>query len=93
MKISNRTKDKIMVLTFIMCLLVLIVMVFVAVVNLFSTDIQAAEQLTETQQYNKYFTEERVKSEMYYLSAWETIENMTDKEYYETFLRGKNEQI
>lgn len=88
MKISNRTKDKIMVLTFVMCLLVLIAMVFVAVVNLFSMDIQAAEQLTEEQQYNKYFTEERVKAEMYYLSAWETIESMTDKEYYETFLRG-----
>lgn len=88
MKITNKTKDKILVLTFMLCLLALIVMGFVAVFNLFSMDIQAAE-LTEVQQYNKYFTEEKIKTEMNFLASCKLIEEMTDEEYEETFLKGE----
>lgn len=90
-RISNKTKDKLAVigfLGFIFGLMFLIVYLFVAVVNLFATtEIRYEEHLTEQQQINKYYTEERIKAEMYYLSAWETIESMSEEEYCETFLR------
>lgn len=91
MKISNRTKDKLAVigfLGFVFGLMFLIVYLFVAVVNLFATtEINYNENLTEQQQINKYYTEERVKAEMYYLSACETIENMSEEEYINTFYK------
>lgn len=49
------------------------------------TIVYEKENLTETQKHNKFFTEERIKDELYYLSAWEYIENMTDDEYEKTF--------
>lgn len=88
----NSTKDKITIVgvaIFMFAVLFMIVYSFVAVVNLFATtEINYNENLTETQQYNKFMTEENIKNEMYFLSAWDTIENMSDEEYYETFLRG-----
>lgn len=92
-RISNKTKDKIVVIAFV-CFLFFIAVclsfLFVFAINSI-TKVNAQEikiELTEQQQINKYYTEERIKSEMYYLSACETIENMTEEEYAETFFRG-----
>ena len=43
--------------------------------------------LTEREQINKFYTEERIKAEIEYLSAWNTIESMSDEEYNETFYK------
>ena len=92
-KISNKTKDKIVVIAFVCFMFVIAVclsLLFIFAINSI-TKVNAEEikiELTETQQINKYYTEERVKAEMYYLSAWDSIESMSEEEYQNTFLRG-----
>lgn len=48
-----------------------------------------AEEPNNEINMNKFYTEERIKAEMYYLSAWDTIETMTQEEYAETFFKGE----
>lgn len=92
-KISNKTKDKIVVIAFVCFLFFIAVclsLLFAFAINSI-TKVNAEEITTELngkEQMNKYYTEERVKAEMYYLSACACIENMSDEEYQNTFLRG-----
>lgn len=92
-RISNRTKDKIAILIFLfiaICVALILSFSFYFGFN-FIAKLNAetiTTDLTETQQINKYYTEERIKAEMYYLSAWEEIESMTEEEYAETFYKG-----
>ena len=91
MKISNKNKDKmtiIGILGFTFLVLFLIVYFFIAVVKLFAiTEFNYTENLTEQEQINKFYTEEALKNEMYLLSCWKTIDEMSDEEYFETFLK------
>ena len=89
-RISNKTKDKIVVIAFVCFLFFIAVCVsllFAFAINSI-TKANAEEITTELngkEQMNKYYTEERIKAEMYYLSAWETVENMTEEEFENTF--------
>ena len=88
---KNRTKDKIAILG-VLAFMFLVAVALSALFIFFIENIAKAEtkvtDLTEKEQINKFYTEERIKAEMYYLSAWEEIESMTEEEYAETFLRG-----
>lgn len=48
-----------------------------------------AEEPNKEINMNKFYAEERIKTEIYYLSAWDTIENMSEEEYAETFFKGE----
>lgn len=84
-KISNKTKDKIYITVFLIGIMWLIILLFVAIVNLFATD-QFVE-LSEQEQINKYYTEQSIKNEIDYIAMWEYTENMSEQEYYETFYK------
>lgn len=89
-KVSNKTKDILFIMFWLVLIGGAILLIGIFASSLFANnEIKPTENLTEEQQYNKYFTEERVKAEMYYLSACETIANMTDEEYTETFFKGE----
>jgi hypothetical protein len=64
----------------------LIILLFVAIVNLFATD-QFVE-LSEQEQINKYYTEQSIKNEIDYIAMWEYTENMSEQEYYDTFFKN-----
>lgn len=89
-KMRNITKDKIFIIAFLCfiffvasCLSLLFVFAIKSITKLNAEEIKI--ELTEQQQINKFYTEERIKAEMYYLSACDCIENMSDEEYNETF--------
>lgn len=84
MRISNKTKDKIMVLSFMLAVMFMFVFLMFAIMSLFIKKAEATEI-----NYNKFMTEERIKAEMYHNSVCELIDSMTDEEYYETFLKGE----
>lgn len=88
---KNRTKDKIAILG-VLAFIFLVAVALSALFIFFVENIAKAEtkvtDLTEKEQINKFYTEERIKAEMYYLSVCETIETMTEEEYAETFFRG-----
>lgn len=88
MRISNKTKDKIMVLSFMLAVMFMFVFLMFAIMSLIVKKAEAVE-LSEQQQINKFYAEETLKNEMYLLSSWTTIDNMSDEEYYETFFKGE----
>lgn len=79
MKISNKAKDYI-VLT-VICVLVIWLLSGAVwyVKSLF------AEELTEVESMNKYYAEERIKSEMNFLAMKHYMDNISVEEYIETF--------
>lgn len=93
MKMSNRTKDKIAIIIFLVVTFLIAIavsVVFIMGINAV-TKANAEEKIIELngkEQMNKYYAEETIKAEIYYLAACETIETMTEEEYAETFLRG-----
>jgi len=89
MKMSNRTKDIIFFLFWIFVIFIVIFALGFAVGKSFAQEIIVTE-LTEQEQINKFYTEEAVKSEMYFLAMWEYTENMSEQEYADTFLGGVN---
>ena len=84
MRISNKTKDKIMVLSFMLAVMFMFVFLMFAIMSLIVKKAEATEI-----NYNKFMTEERIKAEMYHNSVCELIDNMSDEEYYETFFKGE----
>lgn len=82
-RISNKTKDKLLLTGIAIVLIWLLISVAIAVISLF------AEELTEPNQINKYYAEETIKTEMQFLAMWEYTENMLPEEYNKTFLGGK----
>ena len=81
MKVSNKTKDKLLILSFMISVLFMFVFLVFAIFSLI-TKAEAREI-----NFNKYMTEERIKAEMYHNSVCELIDNMSDEEYYETFFK------
>lgn len=87
MKMSNRAKD---ITFFCLVIFVIVFAIFAlgfAVGKSFAQEIIVTE-LTEQEQINKFYTEETVKSEMYFLAMWEYTENMSEQEYYDTFFKN-----
>lgn len=85
MKMSNRTKDIIFFLFWIFVIAFTIFALGFAVGKSFAEPIKS---LTETEQINKFYTEETIKNEMYFLAMWEYTENMSEQEYYDTFYKN-----
>ena len=86
-KLSNKTKDKIYLTAFLIGIMWLIVLLFIAIVNLFAEEQQPV--LTDTELINKYYTEQTIKNEIDYLAMWEYTENMSEEEYYNTFYKDE----
>lgn len=84
MRISNKTKDKIMVLSFMLAVMFMFVFLMFAIMSLIVKKAEATEI-----NYNKFMTEERIKAEMYHNSVCELIDRMTDEEYCDTFFKGE----
>lgn len=84
MRISNKTKDKIMVLSFMLAVMFMFVFLMFAIMSLIVKKAEATEI-----NYNKFMTEERIKAEMYHNSVCELIDNMSDEEYCDTFFKGE----
>lgn len=84
-KMSNKTKDYIVVIA--ICVLVIWVLTGAVwyVKSLF------AEELTEIESMNKYYTEETIRSEMKFIAMKEYMDNISVEEYIETFF-SKEEQ-
>lgn len=83
MKISNKTKDLMLIIGILFVVFCVLVGATCWIVSLF------AEELTEPNQINKHYTEETIKTEMQFLAMWEYTENMLPEEYNKTFLGGK----
>ena len=81
MKISNKTKDK-MLLVGIMFMLVWLLSGLV-----FWVTTLLAEPIN-TEELNKAENEQIIYQEIRYLQMWEYTEGMTDEEWEKTFLRG-----
>lgn len=83
MKISNKTKAVMLIIGILFVVFWVLVGATCWIVSLF------AEELTEPNQINKYYTEETIKTEMQFLAMWEYTENMLPEEYNKTFLGDK----
>lgn len=86
MKVSNKTKDKLLILSFMFLVMFMFIFLVFSIINLLSAKAEAVE-LSEQQQINKFYAEETLKNEMYLLSSWTTIDNMSDEEYCDTFFK------
>ncbi len=86
MKLSNKAKDYI-VLT-VICILVIW---FLSGAVWYVKSLFAEENvyLSDAEKMNKYYAEERIKTEMRYFAMWEYTENMSTEEYIETFFKGE----
>ena len=85
MKLSNKAKDYI-VLT-VICVLVIW---FLSGAVMWVRSLFAEEtKLSDIELQNKYYAEERIKTEMRYFAMWEYTENMSTEEYIETFFKGE----
>lgn len=82
MKISNKTKDYI-VLT-VICILVIWILSG-AVIWVRSLFAQETYYLSDVEKMNKFYVEENIKSEMNYLAMKEYMDNISIEEYIETF--------
>lgn len=86
MKISSneetKAKKQLIKILIVLAILWLLSSVVVYVKSLF------AEEITKPNEINKYYTEETIKTEMQFMKMWEYTENMSEKEYADTFLRG-----
>ena len=87
-RISNKTKDKLAIIGFLAFMFLIIAALSTLFVVLINTIAKAdTVELTEQQQINRFYAEERIKAEMYYLAAWNTIERMPEEEYQNTFYK------
>ena len=85
MKLTNKTKDYIVVIAICVAVIWLLSGAVIWVRSLFAEE----TKLSDIELQNKYYAEERIKTEMRYFAMWEYTENMSTEEYIETFLRGK----
>lgn len=85
---TNRTKD---IMFFFLVIFVIAFVIFACgfwVGKSFAEPVIAEEKpLTEIEQINKFYAEETIKNEMYFLAMWEYTENMSEEEYAETFFK------
>lgn len=85
MKLSNKAKDYIVVVAICVAVIWLLSGAVIWVRSLFAEE----TKLSDIELQNKYYAEERIKTEMRYFAMWEYTENMSTEEYIEIFLRGK----
>ena len=83
MKLTNKTKDYIVVIA--ICVLVIWILSGAVwyVKSLF------AQEITEVESMNKYYAEETIKSEMRFNAMKEYMDNISVEEYIDTFFKGK----
>ena len=79
MKISNKTKDYIVVIAICVLVIWFLSGAVMWVRSLF------AQELTEVESMNKYYAEECIKNEMQYFAMKEYMDNISIEEYIETF--------
>ena len=85
MKLSNKAKDYIVVVAICVVVIWLLSGAVMWVRSLFAEEIK----LSDVELQNKYYAEERIKTEMRYFAMWEYTENMSTEEYIETFFKGE----
>lgn len=83
MKLTNKTKDYIVVVAICVVVIWLLSGAVWYVKSLF------AEELTEVETMNRYYAEETIKSEMNYLAMKHYMDNISVEEYIETFFKGE----
>lgn len=81
MKITNKTKDYIVVTVICILIIWLLSGAILWVSSLFAEEIK----LTDVELMNKYYAEEHIKTEMNYLAMKNYMDNITVEEYIETF--------
>ena len=85
MKLSNKAKDYIVVVAICVAVIWLLSGAVMWVRSLFAEE----TKLSDIELQNKYYAEERIKTEMRYFAMWEYTENMSTEEYIETFFKGE----
>ena len=85
MKLSNKAKDYIVVVAICVAVIWLLSGAVIWVRSLFAEE----TKLSDIELQNKYYAEERIKTEMRYFAMWEYTENMSTEEYIETFFKGE----
>ena len=83
MKLTNKTKDYIVVIAICVVVIWLLSGAVWYVKSLF------AEEITEVESMNKYYAEETIKSEMRFNAMKEYMDNISVEEYIETFFKGE----
>lgn len=83
MKISNKTKDKMLIAGILFCIFWLLSGLIFWVVSLFAEPVS-----TDKEELNKAYNEQQIYQEIRYLQMWEYTENMSEEEWKNTFLRG-----
>ena len=79
MKISNKTKD------YIVLVVICVIVIWVLTGAIWYVKSLFAQELTEVETMNRYYAEETIKSEMRFLSMKEYMDNISVEEYVETF--------
>lgn len=87
MKISNKTKDFMFIIGFLFVLFWVLLSATVWVISLFAEQVK-----DDNSSINKMYAEERILLEMQYQKMWEYTENMTEKEYANTFLNNPDRE-
>ena len=87
MKISNKTKDLAFIIGFLFALFWVLLGATVWVVSLFAEEVK-----NDNSAINKMYAEETIVLEMQYQKMWEYTENMTEKEYADTFLNNPDRE-
>lgn len=85
MKLTNKTKDYIVVIAICVAVIWILSGAVMWVRSLFAEE----TKLSDIELQNKYYAEERIKTEMRYFAMWEYTENMSTEEYIETFFKGE----
>ena len=85
MKLSNKAKDYIVVVAICVAVIWILSGAVIWVRSLFTEE----TKLSDIELQNKYYAEERIKTEMRYFAMWEYTENMSTEEYIETFFKGE----
>ncbi|MBQ1393177.1 MAG: hypothetical protein IIY81_06540 [Lachnospiraceae bacterium] len=85
MKLTNKTKDYIVVIAICVVVIWLLSGAVMWVRSLFAEE----TKLSDIELQNKYYVEQNIQTEMRFLAMWDYTENMSTEEYIETFLRGK----
>ena len=82
MKISNKVKDYIVIITICVLVIWLLSGAMWWVSSLFAQD---NVYLTDVEKMNKFYAEENIKSEMNFLAMKHYMDNISIEEYIETF--------
>lgn len=82
MKLSNKAKDYIVVITICVLVIWLLSGAMLWVASLFAED---RVYLSDVEKMNKFYAEENIKSEMNFLAMKHYMDNISIEEYIETF--------